>query len=150
MRKMSLFIAVIMIITMLTGCNLNTGILNSNTQKEAIKTAVNGQVSIITGGPGTGKTTIVKCILQSLKKYSNKIFLLAPTGRASKRLSEACSHNASTIHRALEVSFKEGDNSFFNYNEKNKLVIFVIVVFLIIGGVFLSGKLKISNSIGVN
>lgn len=97
-------------------------------QKSAIETAVNGQVSIITGGPGTGKTTIVKCILQALKKYSNKIFLLAPTGRASKRLSEACSHKASTIHRALEVSFKEGDSSFFNYNEKNKLVADVVIV----------------------
>ncbi len=97
-------------------------------QKEAIRSAVTGQVSIITGGPGTGKTTIVKCILQSLKKYSNKIFLLAPTGRASKRLSEACNYKASTIHRALEVSFKEGDNSFFNYNEKNKLVADVVII----------------------
>jgi len=97
-------------------------------QKEAIRQAVNGQVCIITGGPGTGKTTIVKCILQALKKYSSKIFLLAPTGRASKRLSEACNHKASTIHRALEVSFKEGDNSFFNYNEKNKLVADVVII----------------------
>ena len=97
-------------------------------QKEAIRSAVSGQVSIITGGPGTGKTTIVKCILQALKKYSNKIFLLAPTGRASKRLSEACNHKASTIHRALEVSFKEGDSSFFNYNEKNKLVADVVII----------------------
>ncbi len=97
-------------------------------QKEAIKTAVSGQVCIITGGPGTGKTTIVKCILQALKKYSNKIFLLAPTGRASKRLSEACNHKASTIHRALEVSFKEGDSAFFNFNEKNKLVADIVIV----------------------
>lgn len=97
-------------------------------QKDAVRSAVNGQVSIITGGPGTGKTTIVKCILQALKKYSNKIFLLAPTGRASKRLSEACNHKASTIHRALEVSFKEGDSSFFNYNEKNKLVADVVII----------------------
>lgn len=106
---------------------LNKILLHSD-QKEAIRSAVTGQVSIITGGPGTGKTTIVKCILQSLKKYSNKIFLLAPTGRASKRLSEACNYKASTIHRALEVSFKEGDNSFFNYNEKNRLVADVVII----------------------
>lgn len=97
-------------------------------QKEAVKTAVNGQVSIITGGPGTGKTTIVKCILQSLKKYSKNIFLLAPTGRASKRLSEACNHKASTIHRALEVSFTEGESAYFNFNEKNKLVADAVIV----------------------
>ena len=97
-------------------------------QKEAIKKAVLSQVSIITGGPGTGKTTIVKCILSALKKYSKNIFLLAPTGRASKRLSEACSHKASTIHRALEVSFTEGESAFFNFNERNKLVADVVIV----------------------
>ncbi len=97
-------------------------------QKEAIRQAVLGQVCVITGGPGTGKTTIVKCILQALKKYSKNIFLLAPTGRASKRLSEACGHNASTIHRALEVSFTQGENAFFNFNEKNKLVADVVIV----------------------
>ncbi len=98
------------------------------TQKDAVRQAVKGQVTVITGGPGTGKTTIVKCILQSLKKNTNKIFLLAPTGRASKRLSEACDHKASTIHRALEVNFKQGGMSFFNYNEKNRLVADVVIV----------------------
>jgi len=97
-------------------------------QKKAIETAVLGQVSIITGGPGTGKTTIVKCILQALKKYSNKVLLLAPTGRASKRLSETCNYKASTIHRALQVNFKDGENSFFNFNEKNKLVCDVAII----------------------
>ena len=97
-------------------------------QKEAIKTALEEQVSIITGGPGTGKTTIVKCILQAYKKFSKNIFLLAPTGRASKRMSEACDYKASTIHRALEVSFKEGDSARFNFNEKNKLVADVVIV----------------------
>ena len=97
-------------------------------QKLAIKEAVLGQVSIITGGPGTGKTTIIKCVLQVLKKYSKDIFLLAPTGRASKRLSEACNYNASTIHRALQVNFTQGDNAFFNFNEKNKLKADVVIV----------------------
>ena len=97
-------------------------------QKNAIKKAVLGQVSIITGGPGTGKTTIIKCVLQALKKYSKNIFLLAPTGRASKRLSEACSYNASTIHRALQVNYTQGDNAYFNFNEKNKLKADVVIV----------------------
>ena len=97
-------------------------------QKEAIKTALSGQVSIITGGPGTGKTTIIKCILEAYKKFTKNIYLLAPTGRASKRLSEACDYKASTIHRALEVSFKDGDSARFNYNEKNKMIADVVIV----------------------
>ena len=98
------------------------------TQKDAIITAVTSQLSIITGGPGTGKTTIVKCILQAYKKFTKNIYLLAPTGRASKRLSEACNYKASTIHRALEVSYTDGDSARFNYNEKNKLVADVVII----------------------
>lgn len=98
------------------------------TQKEAVREAVLGQVTVITGGPGTGKTTIVKCILQALKKWTNRVLLLAPTGRASKRLSEACNHKASTIHRALEMTYKEGEQVVFNYNEKNKLIADCVIV----------------------
>ena len=98
------------------------------TQKEAVREAVLGQVTVITGGPGTGKTTIVKCILQALKKWTNRVLLLAPTGRASKRLSEACNHKASTIHRALEMTYKEGEQAVFNYNEKNKLIADCVIV----------------------
>ena len=97
-------------------------------QLKAIKTAIKENVSIITGGPGTGKTTIVKCILYLLKKYTNKICLLAPTGRAAKRLSESCNWEASTIHRALEVNFKDEKNSLFFYNEKNKLPAKVVIL----------------------
>lgn len=106
---------------------INKMVLHS-TQKEAISRAVKGKVTVITGGPGTGKTTIVKCILQACRNYTNKIYLLAPTGRASKRLSEACNYEASTIHRALEVTFKENERPVFKYNEKNKLVADVVIV----------------------
>lgn len=88
-------------------------------QKNAIITAINNGVSVITGGPGTGKTTIVNCILKILNQMGKKVQLLAPTGRASKRLSESTGVDAKTIHRALEVKFENGTQSFV-YNENNK------------------------------
>lgn len=96
-------------------------------QKKAVHTAINNGVSIITGGPGTGKTTIVKCILQLISQLGLKTKLLAPTGRASKRLSESTGHNASTIHRALEVAFENG-NQYFFYNENNKFPFDCVIV----------------------
>ncbi len=97
-------------------------------QKDAIEAAVNKKVCVITGGPGTGKTTIVKCILKILGQFNSRIYLLAPTGRAAKRLSQSCDKQASTIHRALEVNFKDDDKNFFNYNERNKLPADVVIV----------------------
>lgn len=95
-------------------------------QKEAVSLAINNGVSIITGGPGTGKTTIIKCILQIFKSMRKKVQLMAPTGRASKRLSESTNQDALTIHRALEVSFN--DKNMFYYNQLNKLPYDVIIV----------------------
>lgn len=97
-------------------------------QKRAVKLAVTKNVCVITGGPGTGKTTIVKCILKILKQFNNRIYLLAPTGRAAKRLSQSCDKQASTIHRALEVNFKDDEKNFFTYNERNKLPADVVIV----------------------
>ena len=77
------------------------GISFHESQKEAISAALSSGVSVITGGPGTGKTTIVKCIISILTEVGESVKIMAPTGRAAKRLSETTGQNASTIHRAL-------------------------------------------------
>ena len=99
-------------------------------QKNAIEMAINQGVCVITGGPGTGKTTIIKCILNSLKRQGKNVALLAPTGRASKRLSESCGCEAKTIHRALMVDHTkigQGDQIFL-YNENNKFPFDAVIV----------------------
>lgn len=97
-------------------------------QAEAVKTAVNSGVSVITGGPGTGKTTIIKAVLSCFKQQKKRCLLLAPTGRAAKRLSDSTGENASTIHRALDLDFKNGNGMFFARNEQNPLSQDVIIV----------------------
>ena len=83
------------------------GITYERLQKKAIYEALCGGVTIITGGPGTGKTTIVKALIALFKNLNQKIVLAAPTGRAAKRMSEATSSEAKTIHRMLEM--EKGD-----------------------------------------
>ena len=77
-------------------------------QIEAIKCAVENKVMVITGGPGTGKTTIINAILKIFSKLRVKIMLAAPTGRAAKRMSETTGYEAKTIHRMLEYSIQKG------------------------------------------
>lgn len=73
----------------------------ADAQKKAVLTALGSGVSIITGGPGTGKTTIIKCVLNAYRAHGKKVALMAPTGRAAKRLSESTGADASTVHRAI-------------------------------------------------
>jgi len=79
-------------------------IVLSDTQKEAVKTAIKNNISVITGGPGTGKTTIIKCVIDILKKREQSYVLAAPTGRAAKRITETTREDAKTLHRLLEIT----------------------------------------------
>lgn len=84
----------------------------SSEQKNAVKTAVFGGITVITGGPGTGKTTIIRTILDCLNTLDYTFVLAAPTGRAAKRMSDSCKTEAKTIHRLLENDFSGGSLSF--------------------------------------
>lgn len=86
------------------------GIFFAEPQREAVKRAVHGKVLVVTGGPGTGKTTIIRAIVSILEQGEERILLCAPTGRAAKRLAEAAGREARTIHRLLE--FNPGRQSF--------------------------------------
>jgi len=101
-------------------------------QRNAVVQAINNGVCVITGGPGTGKTTIIKCILGILSRRCGKIALMAPTGRAAKRMSESCGEDASTIHRALMIDYEAGetksDNASFFYNETNRFPYDAVIV----------------------
>ena len=102
-------------------------IIFDQSQKQAIVDSVQKGVNVITGGPGTGKTTIVKCIMNILRQQKLKVMLLAPTGRAAKRLSESTGEDAKTIHRGLEVDFR-GDNGRFVHNDTNPLDVNAVIV----------------------
>ena len=84
-----------------------SGITLSTEQKKAVENALLSGVSIITGGPGTGKTTIINAILSVLESGGMKVLVAAPTGRAAKRVMETSGHFACTVHRLLEYSYDE-------------------------------------------
>ena len=91
----------------ITGFEKSHGIRFSASQRKAITQALENGVFVITGGPGTGKTTIINCILELLSA-DNSVILCAPTGRAAKRMTEATGCEAKTIHRLLEYGGEEG------------------------------------------
>lgn len=96
-------------------------------QKQAIGQAVNNNIFILTGGPGTGKTTTIKAILALFEQMDKKVALCAPTGRAAKRMSEISGIESKTIHRLLEVDFASSGQK-FKRNEKNPLPFDVVIV----------------------
>jgi exodeoxyribonuclease V alpha subunit len=94
-------------------------------QKEAIKASMQQKVLIITGGPGTGKSTVTQAILAITEKLSPSIILAAPTGRAAKRMTEITRKKASTIHALLEIDFQAGG---FKRNKDNPLTCDLIIL----------------------
>ena len=114
------------------------GINLDDIQKEAVAKAVRNGLVVITGGPGTGKTTTINTIIKYFELEGLEIRLAAPTGRAAKRMTEACGYEAQTIHRMLEISggVPDGDRKsaatglsmFFERNEDNPLEADVIIV----------------------
>lgn len=105
------------------GKNINIDLAEN--QKKAVAKALNEKILIITGGPGTGKTTIINAIIKIFKKIKAKILLAAPTGRAAKRMNEVTWENAVTIHRLLDYSIKQQG---FKKNEKNPLKCDVLII----------------------
>jgi exodeoxyribonuclease V alpha subunit len=97
----------------------------ADNQKKAIAQALTGKIQIITGGPGTGKSTITNAILTITEKLTGKIILAAPTGRAAKRMSEITGKKASTIHSLLEFDFRNGG---FKRNRESPLDCDLIIV----------------------
>ncbi|MEG1344845.1 MAG: ATP-dependent RecD-like DNA helicase [Clostridia bacterium] len=101
----------------------------SDEQTEAISTCLNNSISVITGGPGTGKTTIIKCIIDILEDMKKEYVLCAPTGRAAKRITQTTGKEAKTLHRLLEIT-KVDDNDldmFFETEVKPIEADFVII-----------------------
>ncbi|MBO7326364.1 MAG: AAA family ATPase [Clostridia bacterium] len=110
-----------------TAFEREAGLTLHENQISAVKASIENGVQIVTGGPGTGKTTIVKCILHLFKNLGQRVQLCAPTGRAAKRLSEATGVEAKTIHRLLDLDYKDG-RGFFTYNDQTKLPVDVVIV----------------------
>lgn len=80
-------------------------------QKKAIINVLTSGVMILTGGPGTGKTTVIRAVISLFENMRMKVLLAAPTGRAAKRMSESTGHEASTIHRMLEMEYSDGQRT---------------------------------------
>ena len=104
------------------------GIKFENLQRRAIFEAFESGILILTGGPGTGKTTTLNAIIKLFEIRNLKLELAAPTGRAAKRMTELTGREAKTIHRLLEVEWGDGDKQQFARNERNPLNCDVIII----------------------
>ncbi|MDR2908378.1 MAG: ATP-dependent RecD-like DNA helicase [Oscillospiraceae bacterium] len=112
------------------GLQKSLGIEYDPLQKRAVAMALSSRIFILTGGPGTGKTTALNAILTLLEGRGEKVALAAPTGRAAKRISEVTGREASTVHRLLEVDFRDPDTGRhkFKRDEANPLRVNAIIL----------------------
>lgn len=97
-------------------------------QKAAVKTALESKVMVITGGPGTGKTTLIRAIISAMEQNGKEVKLMAPTGRAAKRLAISGGREADTIHKGLEAAMTKRGTTYFDKNESSPLDEDVIIV----------------------
>ena len=104
------------------------GVVYNEQQRRAIKLAVERGILILTGGPGTGKTTTLRGILKVFESQGLEVVLAAPTGRAAKRMSELTGREAQTIHRLLEVEWDGDDRPVFSRNKRNPLSANAVIV----------------------
>ena len=108
----------------IAGYEARSGVTLGAEQREAVRLALSGAVTVITGGPGTGKTTGIRCIIELLSRKGS-VILCAPTGRAAKRMTEATGVEAKTIHRLLEYGGEEG---FFQRDQDNPVDAGAVIV----------------------
>lgn len=119
----------IIIDELLTEVEKETGIVLAKAQEEAVRAVFETSALVITGGPGTGKTTIINSIIRLMGKQNKTVMLAAPTGRAAKRMSEVCHTEAKTIHRLLEITPGVDEvGNMFARNEMNTLDCDVLIV----------------------
>lgn len=97
-------------------------------QYKAVLSSATTPISIITGGPGTGKTTIIKCLIDIFEKEGSTVSLAAPTGRAAKRMAQTTDRTAQTIHRLLEYDYNGDDSFSFSRNDSNPLECDVLII----------------------
>ncbi len=105
-----------------------SGIKYEELQRKAINMAMSKGILILTGGPGTGKTTTLNAIISLYKKQGLRVEIAAPTGRAAKRIAELTGYEAKTIHRLLEVDYRDNEHLKFVHDEKNPLNCDVVII----------------------
>ena len=114
---------------LISSTEIETGVQLSENQKYAVKASLQNGVSVITGGPGTGKTTIINTIMKIFDHSGFITAIAAPTGRAAKRITETSGYEASTIHRLLEYYYSEGEDTMrFGRNSEDPLLYDAIII----------------------